>query len=412
VATNSITQGEQVSQLWPTLFERYGLEISFAHRTFEWLSDARGRAHVHCVIVGLVKHADEPVMKRLFSYDDIVGDPVESRHAALSPYLFDATGLSNRHLVVGRSRDPGSGMPLIRVGSKPVDGGYFIMDSAERAVILQVAPNAASLIRPYVGSNELINGGDRWLLTPHGVSPAQLRAMPAVMALVDKVRRYRSGELPPRNDSEGENNKPSALSLMLAKTPTEFHVTVLPEAPFLAIPEVSSSRREYLPIAWLEPPIVPSNKLLVALDVKLHQFALITSKMHMAWTAFVGGRLKSDYQYSPGINYNPFPWPPLTDAHRARLDTHAQHILDARINHPDSTLADLYDPDSMPADLRKAHTALDAAVDRLYRKEPFQSDRERVEHLFKLYEDLTAPILAIASPSKKPRQKALKKQSG
>ena len=195
VATNSITQGEQVSQLWPTLFERYGLEISFAHRTFEWLSDARGRAHVHCVIVGLVKHADEPVMKRLFSYDDIVGDPVESRHAALSPYLFDATGLSNRHLVVGRSRDPGSGMPLIRVGSKPVDGGYFIMDSAERAVILQVAPNAASLIRPYVGSNELINGGDRWLLTPHGVSPAQLRAMPAVMALVDKVRRYRSGEL-------------------------------------------------------------------------------------------------------------------------------------------------------------------------------------------------------------------------
>ena len=152
------------------------------------------------------------------------------------------------------------------------------------------------------------NGGDRWILTLHRATPQQLRAMPAVMKAVEQVRQYRLGKLPPRKDPDGNANEASALSLNLAKTPTAFHVTVLPNSPFLVIPEVSSSARPYLPIGWLEPPAVPSNKLLVALDVSLHQFALLTSKMHMAWTAYVGGRLKSDYQYSPGINYNPFPW--------------------------------------------------------------------------------------------------------
>jgi hypothetical protein len=292
-------------------------------------------------------------------------------------------------------------MPIIRVGSKPVDGGYFVMDGAGRAALLQREPNAESLIRPYIGSNGL--------LTLHGISPAKLKAMPTIVAIIDQVRRYRLGELPARNDPDGENNEPSNLSLALANTPTEFHVTVLPESPFLAIPEVSSSRREYLPIAWLEPPTVPSNKLLVALNVKLHQFALILSRMHMAWTAFVGGRLKSDYQYSPGINYNPFPWPSITAAKMSSLDNFAQAVLDIRCRYSDSTLADLYDPDTMPPDLRKAHRALDEAVDRLYRKEPFQSDRERVEHLFKLYEHMTAPMLAAATQTKdrKPRKAKL-----
>jgi len=396
VATNSLTQGEQVSQIWPALFQRYKLEIAFAHRTFEWSSDARGKAHVHCVILGLTRRDDKVTDKRLFSYRSYDSDPVESRHKALSPYLFDASALSNRHLVVSRARELWPDMPAIRVGSKPVDGGYFIMDSAERAALLKEEQNVEPLIRPYVGSNELINGGDRWLLTLHGVSPAKLRAMPSVMALIDQVRRYRLGELPPRNSADGENNQPSALSLMLANTPTEFHVTVLPGAPYLAIPEVSSSRREYLPVAWLDPPTVPSNKLLIALNVKLHQFALIISKMHMAWTAFVGGRLKSDYQYSPGINYNPFPWPSITDAQKSMLDELGQSILSARKRYADSTLADLYDPDTMPPDLRKAHRALDEAVDRLYRRASFASDRERVEHLFMLYEKLAVPVLVAA----------------
>lgn len=330
VATNSITQGEQVAQLWPALFDRWKLEIAFAHRTFAWGSDARGVAHVHVVVVGLTRRDDEPKDKRLFSYDAIDGDPVESRHSALSPYLFDASGLLNRHLVVARKRSVPAGLPTIRVGSKPVDGGYFIMDGDERQAFLAVEPKAKPFLRPFIGSDELINGGDRWILALHGAQPQTLRSLPKVMELVEKVRRYRLGQLPPRLKPEKELKEASDMSLALAKTPTEFHVTVLPMSGFLAIPEVSSERREYIPIAWLIPPTVPSNKLLVAEGVELHRFALITSKMHMSWTAYVGGRLKSDYQYSPGINYNPFPWPNLSEAQEKKLAILAQAVLDAR----------------------------------------------------------------------------------
>jgi hypothetical protein len=406
VATNSITQGEQVAQIWPALFDRYKLEIAFAHRTFAWGSDARGRAHVHCVIIGLTRRDAELPEKRLFSYRTYESDPDETRHRAISPYLFDASGLANRHLVVTRSRDTAPGMPGIRVGTKPVDGGYYIMDGAARLEFITAEPNAASLVRPYVGAEEHINGGDRWLLTLHGVAPQDLRAMPSVMERVEQVRRYRLGEIPPRNDPDGENNRASALSLSLAATPTEFHVTVLPEGPFLAIPEVSSERREYLPIAWLDPPTVPSNKLLIALNVELHHFALMISRMHMAWTAYVGGRLESRYQYSPGINYNPFPWPTLTDASRTRLGALAQAVLDARQAHPGASLGDLYDPDVMPAELRRAHRAIDAAVDRLYRTAPFGSDRERVEHLFALYETVVAPLTTAARPRSRTRRRS------
>ncbi|WP_026608036.1 class I SAM-dependent DNA methyltransferase [Methylocapsa acidiphila] len=395
VATNSITQGEQVAQLWPALFSRWKVEIAFAHRTFAWGSDARGVAHVHVVVIGLTKRGDEPKDKRLFSYDDINGDPVESRHSALSPYLFDASGLMNRHLVVARRRAPPAYLPAIRVGSKPVDGGYFIFDSAERQDFLALEPRAGALLRPFFGSDELINGRDRWILALQNVPPQTLRAMPNVMELVEKVRRYRLGQLPPRRNPEKENKEASDLSLSLANTPTEFHVTVLPTTPFLCIPEASSGRREYIPVAWLTPPAVPSNQLLVATDVQLYHFALITSKMHVAWAAYVGGRIKNDYRYSPGINYNPFPWPPLSESQKKNLSLLAQAVLDARGAHPAATLADLYDPDVMPADLRKAHRALDAAVDKLYRPTPFASDRERVEHLFSLYEKLVAPLTAM-----------------
>lgn len=283
-------------------------------------------------------------------------------------------------------------MPTIRVGSKPVDGGYFIMDGTERAAFVKSEPSSASVIRPYVGSDEHINGGDRWIICLHGIAPNTLRALPKVREAVEKVRLYRLGRLPPRKDPDGENKRTSALSLQLAKTPTAYHVTVLPDRPFMVIPEVSSERRVYLPIAWLKPPTVPSNKLLVALDVELYHFALITSRMHMAWTAYVGGRLESRYQYSPGINYNPFPWPALDSAAKTRLSSLAQAILEARSEHPEATLADLYDTNIMPSNLRRAHQALDRAVERLYRSAAFIGDRERVEHLFALYERMDAPL--------------------
>ncbi|KRB29843.1 methylase [Mesorhizobium sp. Root695] len=411
VSTNSITQGEQVAALWPAIFGRYGLEIAFAHRTFAWGSDARGKAHVHCVIIGLTRRDDEVPEKRLFSYHDTDSNPDETLHKSLSPYLFDASRLANRHLVVQRTRRPQGGVPTIRVGSKPVDGGYLIMSGPERAAFIQAEPDAAELVRPYVGSNEHINGGDRWILTLRGVGPNRLRSMPLVMDLVEKTRRYRLGQLPPRDDPEGENKTASALSKSLASTPTEFHVTVLPTSSFLAIPEVSSERREYLPVAWLEPPTVPSNKLLIATGVELHHFGLIVSKMHMAWVAFVGGRLKSDYQYSPGINYNPFPWPALDNQTKTKIDLLAQAVLDARAAHPQASLGDLYDPDVMPPLLRKAHRALDAAVDRLFRSSPFVSDRERVEHLFALYESAIAPLTTRARASTG-RKRVAKKAAG
>ncbi len=192
---------------------------------------------------------------------------------------------------------------------------------------------------------------------------------------------------------------------IVGTNPSSFHVTVVPDAPFLVIPEVSSERRDYVPIGYLEPPTIPSNKLLVMRNADLWTFALLTSRMHMAWTRIVGGRLKSDFQYSVGIIYNPFPWPQLDLAAKTKLEKLAKTVLDARAAHEGATLADLYDPDVMPEDLRRAHRALDEAVDRLYRKETFASDRERVEHLFGLYEKLTAPMLAAAAKSKRGRKK-------
>ena len=405
VATNSITQGEQVAQVWPALLsDRYQLEIAFAHRTLAWGSDARGVAHVDRVIIGLVRRPVAPADRRLFSYAEYDAEPTESLHKSLSPYLFDASRLTNPHLVVNRTRQPGLGMPSRRVGSKPVDGGYFIMDGTGADGIRSGRTGPASVIRPYVGSEEHINGGDRWIICLHGVPPNKVRAMPKVREAVENVRLYRLGRLPARKNPDGENNKTSALSLSLAKTPTEYHVTVLPNRSFMVIPEVSSERRSYLPIAWLEPPTIPSNKLLVALDVELYHFGLITSRMHMAWTAYVGGRLESRFQYSPGINYNPFPWPALTDAVKTRLNTLGQAILDARAAHPGATLADLYDTGVMPNNLRRAHEVLDRAVDRLYRAGTFSGDRERVEHLFGLYEAMVAPLTA-ASAKRSPRRK-------
>jgi hypothetical protein len=398
VATNSITQGEQVAQLWPILFDRYGLEIAFAHRTFEWLSDARGRAHVHCVIIGLVRREDEPKEKRLFSYAEIDGDPVESRHTAISPYLFDAGGLTTRYLVVRESRISLCSAKPMRMGSKIVDDGHYIFDDDERLEFLSKEPHAKSLFRPLVGSVEFINGLSRWILRLDDVSPSVLRTMPLVMERIGRVRNYRKASR-------------KAKTRELADSPTTFEVTTIPVRPFLAVPKVSSERRDYIPIGWLAPPTLPSQLVQVILDADHWDFAIVTSRMHMAWMRHVGGRLKSDYQYSIGLVYNAFPWPEAPGEDRSnKISALARAVLDARKSHPDSTLADLYDPDTMPTDLRKAHHALDLAVDRLYRKEPFASDRERVEHLFKLYERLTAPMLAVAS-AKPARRRAKAAQS-
>ena len=393
VATNSITQGEQVAQLWPLLFDRCGLEIAFAHRTFAWGSDARGKAHVHVVIVGLDRRENTRSDKRLFSYPDINGEPHESRHAALSPYLFDAGGLTDPHVVVRETASPMNGLPPLLSGSQPIDDGNYIFDADQRAAFLAEEPAAEKFMRPYIGAREHIQGGGRWILALQDAGPADLKAMPKVVERMRAVKTFRA-----------KSKRKSTLKI--ADYPAQYNVEVIPAEPFLVVPEVSSERREYIPIAWMEPPVIPSNKIRILPNADLWQFALLTSAMHMSWVRHIGGRLKSDFQYGIGVIYNTFPTPPGFvdgDIDKSKLETLAQAVLDTRAAHPGATLADLYDPDLMPPGLRKAHQVLDRAVDRLYRRAPFASDRERVEHLFALYEKIRAPLEAEVKRKRRKR---------
>jgi hypothetical protein len=393
VATNSITQGEQVAQLWPILFDRYGLEIGFAHRTFAWSSDARGMAHVHVVVVGLTRRDQEPPVKRLFSYSDIHGDPTESEHQALTPYLFDAGSVVNRHLVVEETSRPLWDVPQLVIGSKPIDGGHYIFSREQRGEFLHKEPGAKKFMHPFVGADEFLYDLDRWILYLDTASPTDIRAMPAVKERIAAVRQFRQ-----KSKSPGTR--------LLAETPTRFHVTVVPDRPFLVIPEVSSERRSYVPIGWLKPPAIPSNLVRVLLDADLWHFGILTSAMHMAWLRQIGGRLESRYRYSIGIVYNAFPWPEATDRQRAQIRSRAQAVLDARAQFPASSLADLYDIDAMPPLLRKAHRTLDDAVDKLYRSAAFTGDRDRAEHLFGLYEKMVAPLVAAAfEPTRRSRKR-------
>ena len=349
VATNSITQGEQVAQLWPLLFDRRRLEIAFAHRTFAWGSDARGTAHVHVVIVGLDTTEHAPRDRRLFAYEDLNGEPLESRHAVITPYLFDGGSLTNPHLVVREEGRPINGLVQLLTGSQPIDDGHYIFDVGERLAFLDAEPDAAPFLRPFVGAREYLQGSERWILALHEAPPATLARLPGVRERIAAVRAYR-------------RTSKRTSTLKLADTPTLWQVNVLPTAPFLVLPEVSSERREYVPVGWLEPPAIPSNKLRLLPNATLADFALLTSAMHMAWMRTVTGRMKSDYMYSVGVVYNTFPMPPgfkRENVDFSGLESLAQAVLDARAAHPDATLADLYDPDLMPPNLRRAHHALD-----------------------------------------------------
>ena len=380
VATNSITQGEQIAQLWPVLFERCNLEIAFAHRTFAWGSDARGKAHVHVVILGLDQQKNIRTEKRLFGYPDVNGEPEESRHAVLSPYLFDASGLSDPHLTVSEESSPINGMGKMITGTQPLEDGNLTFSALSKAAFVRKEPGAEPYFRPFPGSREFIRQKKRWLLHTADIPPQELRKLPLVRERLRAVRLFRSK----RKRQETKR---------LAEFPSAYGVTVVPETAFLVIPQVSSERRDYVPIGWLEPPVIPSEKLRLLPNASLGDFALLTSAMHMAWMRAVTGRMKSDYMYSVGVVYNTFPVP-RKNANTSKLEPLARAVLDARAVHPGATLADLYDPDLMPQNLRRAHQALDRAVDRLYRRTGFSSEHERVGYLFMLYEKMRLPLEA------------------
>ena len=391
VATNSITQGEQVAQLWPILFDRCKLDIAFAHRTFAWGSDARGMAHVHVVIIGLGKRSDAPREKRLFSYDDPKGVPQESRHAVLSPYLFDAGGLANPHIVVKSEHRPINGFRRLKTGVQMIDNGILTFSEDEKEAFLASEPTASKFFRRYIGGDEFINGFYRWILYLREATPTELRQLPMVAKRISEVRAYRAASK-------------RVSTQKMADYPTLVGVDERLNADYLVIPNTSSERRTYIPIGWLGTDVIANQKLRILPKATLCDFALLTSTMHMTWMRTVTGRLKSDYMYSVGVVYNTFPLPPVPTERLQRLAPHADAVLAARANHPDATLADLYDPDLMPADLRKAHQALDRAVDRLYRRSAFTSDRERVEHLFGLYEKMRVPLTAEAEGKRKKRR--------
>jgi len=383
VSTNSITQGEQVAQLWPILFNRYHLEIAFAHRTFAWTSEARGAAHVHVVIIGLCARKFEPEEKHLFHYEELKGEPVQTTHKKLSPYLMDAGTLSNPHLVVRDEKNNLSGYPPMIRGAQATDNGHYIFSDEEKTDFLKIDPNAEKFFCPYIGAHEFINNRLRWILVLHQAQPQELRQLPLVLKRIEAVKQFRLA-----------SKKKATQTLAQAPTRLEGY-RIIPEKPFLVIPQVSSEQRNYVPIGWLEPPIIPSDKLRFLQDVQLWHFAILTSQIHMAWMRQVTGRMKSDYMYSIGVVYNTFPWPEgLKDNSKTqeKLSGLAQNILDTRKNYPKATLADLYNNATMPPDLRKAHITLDKAVDKLYQKAPFKDDSERVALLFSRYEILISGI--------------------
>jgi hypothetical protein len=388
VATNSITQGEQVAELWPLLFGRCKLEIAFAHRTFAWGSEARGKAHVHVVIIGLCLKGHAQKDRRLFDYPDINKNPIESSVRVISPYLFDASHLRDPETVVAeRTRNPGD-RPKMQSGTQPLDFEQFVLSDNQKAELLTVEPGAAPFVRPYVGSEGFINGEKTWILALQEATPSELKSLPVIL---DRLKIV--GDKRKASDRVGTQK--------IAAFPTQYNVTVVPKTPFLVVPKVSSERREYVPLAYMEPPTIPSDLVFVVEQAAPDIFAILTSRMHMAWLMYIGGKLKSDYRYSIGLVYNQFPWPDLTAEKRSDLARLGNLVLASRLSHPKEVLATLYASSTMPVTLRKAHQAVDVAVDKLYRKEPFRGDRQRVEFLLAVYEERCAPLIPSPGQVKK-----------
>lgn len=374
VSTNSITQGEQASILWSYMFQ-HAAHITFAHRTFQWASDARGKAAVHCVIIGF--GLQEPARRRLFEYDDIKGDPHEVEKVGnINGYLVDGPNIA-----LPTRTQPKPGFPRALQGSKPWDGGALLLDDDEKAELLQREPNAAKWIRAYWTAENVLDGQRRWCLWLKGIGPQQLSALPSVKERVGRVRKARLAS-------------PTVATQKAATTPTLFAQDRQPVGDYIVIPEVSSENRRYLPIKFLKATDIASNMVLTLEGGTLCHFGVLSSAMHATWLRHVCGRLESRFRYAPSV-YNNFPFPKPTAVQRTAIEEAAQGVLDARAKFPGSSLADLYDPLAMPPELAKAHAALDKAVDRAYRPQPFVNERLRMEYLFKLYESEVAPLVQL-----------------
>lgn len=341
VSTNSISQGESVGILWKPLFTEKHLTIEFAYRTFVWTSEAKDKAAVHCVIVGFTCGT---ARNTCYLYESDRRRTVEH----INGYLVDAPNV----FIQSRGKPLTAGLPIMSKGSQPTDGGNLIFSVEERDDLIKKYPQTEELLRRYISADDYINNKIRYCLWLVNISPSKYRNIHPIMERLERVVKCR-------------RQSPTSSVQRNAETPMLFTQIRQPQSQYLAMPEVSSQNRKYIPIGFLTPDIIASNKLYLVPNADLYMFGIMTSNVHMAWMRVIAGRLKSDYSYSPAV-YNNFPWPTPTDEQKAKIEQTAQAILDARDLYPDASLADLYDPATMPPELVKAHQQNDKAVMRAY----------------------------------------------
>ncbi len=375
VSTNSITQGEQVAAVWKPLYDRFGIHINFAHRTFRWDSEASLKAHVHCVIVGFsTGDAGVPPAKQYTIYDNERALNVDR----INPYLVNADDIW-----IESRKEPLCEVPLMTTGNRPADGGHLIIEANDYDEFVNKEPQSKRYIKRLIGSEEFINNKIRYCLWLVGASPAELRKMPEVLKRIEACRQDRL-------------SSPDKGRQKLADTPHLFRETQNPEQ-FMVVPKVSSENRRYVPMGFFDKNTISTDLNFIIPDATLYHFGVLTSNVHMAWMRAVCGRLEMRYRYSKDIVYNNFPWPSPTDVQKSRIEATAQAILDARALYPDSSLADLYDEVTMPPELRRAHQNNDRAVMEAYgfdwRK---MTESECVAELFKLYQKLTSPTPSVS----------------
>ena len=363
VSTNSITQGEQVAAIWKPLKELFDIHIDFAYQTFRWDSEATLKAHVHCVIIGF---SNVSVPKVIYDNDK------KKEAGNINAYLIDAPSV----FIESRSKTI-CAVPQMKSGGKPVEGGFLILSPEEKEQIESCEPQLTQYIRPFTSGDDFINNKKRYCFWLVGVSPAVIKHSPELMKRIAAVRDFRLGSKKEATRRCAEN---SSLFMEVKD----------PKSDYLLIPATSSEQRRYIPIGYVRKEVVPNNAVQFVPEASLYHFGILTSNVHMAWMRAVCGRLKSDYRYSANIVYNNFPWCNPTEAQKAKIEQTAQAILDARAKYPDSSLADLYDELTMPAELRKAHHDNDRAVMQAYGFDvKTMTESQCVAELFKMYEILT-----------------------
>jgi hypothetical protein len=371
VSTNSICQGEQVPILWPELMNKHHININFAHQTFKWSNEARGKAAVYCVIIGFAL-ADRDA-KKIYQYATVTSKPAETAVKQINAYLVDAP-----LLFIQKRNKPLCDISEMIFGNMPNDDGNLSLTEKERKAIIKENPEVKKIIKPFIGADEFINNILRYCLWLKGVSPSTYRESKAIMSRIKNVRNARL-----KSDRE--------VTRKLAEFPTLFGEIRQPDTNYLLIPRVSSERRKYIPIGFMNKNVIAGDSTLVVPKATFFEFGVLTSSMHMAWVRYVCGRLKSDYRYSVSIVYNNYPWPSPSTKQKKAIEIAAQGVLDARKKHLDLSLATLYDSNTMIPELVKAHQKLDKAVEAAYGRS-FDDDSQRVAYLFELYQKLTGEL--------------------